>query len=93
MTNKSFIEKKLESWISSYEKDTNTYRVLLGKYPNILSIIQSALKELKKKEFKTMIEETKWFEKEVLVVRISDIEQIFGSGESKDSLSEVRWNE
>ena len=49
MTSKSIIEQELQAWIESYNKDTNTHRVLLGKYHNFLAIIQKALKEAEKR--------------------------------------------
>lgn len=34
---------ELQDWIHSYNKDTNTHMVLLGKYPNIRNFIEKAL--------------------------------------------------
>ena len=51
MQNKSIIQQELEKWIESYKKNINTYKVLLGKYPNFLAIIQKTLEELKKEKY------------------------------------------
>ena len=47
------MKELLKSWINSYEKDSSTYRVLIGKSGNILKLMRQAKQETLKEVYES----------------------------------------
>lgn len=65
------VNKLLKSWIESYEKDSNTYRVLVGKSGNILRLMKQVRQETLKEVMRELeynddtISFCEWLNKEI----------------------------